>query len=360
MAELWQGRSLINIAHTFNDDLYVSGEGGPQTSGSHAALNDASIDHLVGRVVPTPFNLCFPLLAQDAAFAYTPQGSSAFGDRAITTGDEDESLIFPHHTQEPAASNYFGLTDYTNFLLADIGDPMMPLLATQQLEATVWPPSYADPNPPIPSSTDGDNSLSSPASLGTATDNSSLDRSDASSPWEFGSSWDPPLINAPVDEIICQVNGCAKSSSTSAPCTESNTLAKSRLAIFVSASEQICTDTTRISTSRRRIWCVLSQPALDLSVEWTISSGMLKVYMALKRGQPAVEEKRDTETLGPVKILRTHSSTHQATQIRVCLPSIMSSMTKPPASDLIFSAAPFTFAVEDKVLGSLVKNSILR
>ena len=78
---------------------------------------------------------------------------------------------------------------------------------------------------------------------------------------------------------------------------ESNTLAKSRLAIFVSASEQICTDTTRISTSRRRIWCVLSQPALDLSVEGTISSGMLKVYMALKRGQPAVEEKRDTETL---------------------------------------------------------------
>ena len=38
----------------------------------------------------------------------------------------------------------------------------------------------------------------------------------------------------------------------------------------------------------------------------------------------------------------------------------MSSVTKPPVSDLIFSAVPFTFAIEDKVLGSFVKNSILR
>jgi hypothetical protein len=145
-------------------------------------------------VSPTPSDPCFAVPAQAAAFTYTSQYSLVFGGHTVATGEEDESLILPHHSQDLAASDCaFEFADYANFPLPDFGHLTMPLLVPQQLETNLWAPFYMDSTLPVPSLTDSDYSLPSPASSGSTTDSSSLIRSDASSPWELNIAWDPSL-----------------------------------------------------------------------------------------------------------------------------------------------------------------------
>jgi hypothetical protein len=205
------GHSHFIITHPHSDnDKYESNAGGPRTGETRAAAkrwdlfgtklslqpqnNTQPSCQLDQPIFPTPSNLYFPLPAQAAAFTYTPQDSFFFGDRTVTTGEEEEFFVLPHHRQDLATSEYeHEFADYTNLTLPDFGDLTMPLLAPQQLETTTWSPYYMESTVSVPSLNDSDNSLSSPASLGSTTDNSSLDRSDASSPWELGAAWDPPL-----------------------------------------------------------------------------------------------------------------------------------------------------------------------
>jgi hypothetical protein len=196
------GHSHFNITHPYShNDTYDSSDG----EGCHAALirldlfgTDTSLQpwrnagpsrQLDPPVFPTP-SLCFPSPAQAAAFTYTTQDPFVFCSYTGTTGEDQGSLILPHHRLDLAASDYD--TDYTNFPLPDLGDLTMPLLVPQHLETTTWPPCYMDSTFSVPSLTGSDDLFSSPASLGTTTDNASLDRSAASSPWELGAAWDPP------------------------------------------------------------------------------------------------------------------------------------------------------------------------
>lgn len=128
-----------------------------------------------------------------------------------------------------------------------------------------------------------------------------------------------PSTGAPVNIFTCQTDGCAKicnsrraykyvsvaletpesmltrAANITRPCTKSDVPVRWMTALFVPASQQICGDTTKMSTSSRRILCVLPKVVLDLSVGKIIFGDTIRVRMA-----------RDQRSYPTESILRFH------------------------------------------------------
>ncbi|CAG8632811.1 2015_t:CDS:2, partial [Scutellospora calospora] len=94
--------------------------------------------------------------------------------------------------ESTANTDDFETADYADFVQPDSGGPILPPFVSQQLEATTWLQCYTNPTPPVPSSTDGYNSLSSPSSVGTAMGMSFSDWLDVPSPSDLTAPWESP------------------------------------------------------------------------------------------------------------------------------------------------------------------------